>query len=267
MRNPEHEDREFAIRCGHPVSTLGLTFYPILMREYRKFLSCKDSLILRLKSLPVRFQFMDFMTDVFMFDVELAKSGKSSGLFFGLLNMTYLALRTNPTLEEIQRGILVKNGGDNPVLDSVVFKQNGKEIAISPVQFSAQIRPLIAQQNGLELPDESENIDLVRANEEKKRINQSGVKLNVDPDVLVSSVAYQSRVRESEIYESWTVREFERRREAIERDKNFMLYAQAQLSGMVEFKNGNPHPSWCFDVEDNSLGTVPLSSVGKKLNK
>ena len=135
----------------------------------------------------------------------------------------------------------------------------------TPLDFSTRFRQIIAEQNGLELPDEAENIALVQDNEKLKELNNKGKSLNVNLDDLIASVAYQSKVSEKEIM-TWTVREFENRKKAIDRDKRFMLCGQAEMSGMVSFKSGNPAPSWQFDVLDNSLGTMESSKLQKTLS-
>ena len=82
----------------------------------------------------------------------------------------------------------------------------------------------------------------------------------------IASVAYQSGIRERDINE-WTVREFENRRKAIQRDKRYQMYGTAELSGMVSFKKGNPAPCWEFDIKADECGTMPLSEIGKVFNK
>lgn len=83
-------------------------------------------------------------------------------------------------------------------------------------------------------------------------------------DDMISSVAYLSHVRDVEILD-WTVREFENRRRAIDRDKHYMLYASAELSGMVKFPDGNPAQSWLLDTIDTHKGTVPLSKIAQNM--
>ena len=80
---------------------------------------------------------------------------------------------------------------------------------------------------------------------------------------MLSSVAYLSHVREKEIYQ-WTIREFENRKQAIDRDKRYTIYAQAEMSGFVKFKKGNPFPSWCFDKKQNQIGAMSMQEVQKK---
>lgn len=253
-------ERRNAIRQGNPVPMLGLTFYPITMRHYEEFLSCKDAIILRMTTLPVKYVVKDYLSAVFSFELDsLKETGKPVGLFQKALKMMTLSLRIESDIIS-DKSIQMKEENGEVVLKEILVTQGNKTVSISPLDFSQRIRQLIAEQNGLELPDESQNVDLVLANEQRKRLKQSNVKLDQNPDHLIASVAYQSKCRESEIW-NWTVREFELRKDAIERDKNYMLYGQAEMSGMVSFKNGNPAPSWCYDILDDSLGTMSLSAL------
>ena len=167
--------------------------------------------------------------------------------------------------EFARHGIALESKDGDVKIAKIAVTQNGKTVEITPRQFSSKIRPLIAAQNALELPNEKENIDLVRAAEKRKEIENRGkLQLKFSIDDLISSVAYQSRVTEKEIYE-WTVREFENRKKAISRDKQFMLCGQAEMSGMATFSKGNPAPSWYFDVVDDSLGTVSFDELQKSM--
>lgn len=256
------------IRQGKPIEMLNLTFYPIKMSFYEQFLTCKDALIIRLGTLPVKYQMKDYLNAIFSLEIdETIKNGAGSGLFSRLLLLMSLSLRIDDfDLKEYMKGenIVIKQVGKD--LEIVRFKMTqGDNVAeITPQDFSALIRPLIADQNGLELPDDSENEELVLAQKQLQEM-QSGnqVKLKTDLGSLVSSVAYFSKVSEREI-DDWTIREFENRYKAIDRDKKYTLYGQAELSGMVTFKKGNPFPSWAYDSIDESMGTMSASDLGKQ---
>ena len=251
--------RASMIRLGIPIKTLDLTFYPITMEHYEEFLECKDVLGLRMTTLPVKYFSKDYASGIFLFDMDsIRNTGKNTGLFLRFLRMVYLSLRIEIDLKKVE--IKVKQENGEQVLDGVWFNQCDKRVFITSNQLSFQIRSLIAQQNGIELPDESENIDLIRDYAEQQKQKNGNVNLNVDIGDLIASVAYLSGKTEREVND-WTVLEFERRKRAIDRDKLYMLYAQAELGGMVKFKNGNPVPSWCYDVIDDSLGTQSLSQL------
>lgn len=250
-----------AIRQGAPITLCGLTFYPILMENYEEFLSCKEAFTLRQGTLPAKYLSFDFLSALFVYDRDLIQDGeKAAGLFERVLRMLYLSLRIGYDLQKAAKSILLQEGR----LSRLSFTQLGTTTEITPRMFADEIRPLIAMQNGLELPREEENVELVQAAEQKKTLSEiSDLKMSTDD--LIASVAYQSRVAEKEI-NGWTVREFENRRRAIDRDKRYMLCGSAEMSGAVTFKKGNPAPSWCFDRIDDSLGTIGTSELIKTLD-
>ena len=260
------KNRRTLIRRGEPITESELTFYPITMDYYDVFIQCKNALILRQASLPVRYLSMDYLSALFTLEIDELKSGKEpSKVFLKVMTLLHLSLRIGLNVEELYKNIEVSIEKDKIRLKHILIKQNEKIVKFTPLDFSTRFRQIIAEQNGLELPDEAENIALVRDNEKLKELNNKGKSLNVNLDDLIASVAYQSKVSEKEIM-TWTVREFENRKKAIDRDKRFMLCGQAEMSGMVSFKNGNPAPSWQFDVLDNSLGTMESSKLQKTLS-
>ena len=260
------KNRRTLIRRGEPITESELTFYPITMDYYDVFIQCKNALILRQASLPVRYLSMDYLSALFTLEIDELKSRKEpSKVFLKVMTLLHLSLRIGLNVEELYKNIEVSIEKDKIRLKHILIKQNEKIVKFTPLDFSTRFRQIIAEQNGLELPDEAENIALVRDNEKLKELNNKGKSLNVNLDDLIASVAYQSKVSEKEIM-TWTVREFENRKKAIDRDKRFMLCGQAEMSGMVSFKNGNPAPSWQFDVLDNSLGTMESSKLQKTLS-
>ena len=269
-------ERRLRIRRGEPVRECGIDLFPITMDHYEDFIQCKDALTLRLSSLPVRYVSLDYLSAVFALELDALRrrdsdpSVSSGGFFFRLMRLFGLSLRIDMTAELLNESVFYRtSGGGDIAIEHIAITQtdadgNPRQADITPFQFSSVLRPLIAAQNQITLPDESENADLVDAYQKKKEIDQRGVALKTDLDDLVSSVAYHSGVSDAEIMD-WNVRDFENRRRAIERDKNFMLFKQAEMSGMVTFKNGNPYPSWCFDAADDRLGTMEYAELAKTL--
>lgn len=259
-------DRKIKIRRGEPITESELTFYPITMDYYEEFVRSKDAFTLRQASLPVRYLSFDYLSALFAMEVDAIISKQpNSGLFFRVMSMFYLSLRIRFDIEELYRNIKVKVDKERITLQRIKVVQNDKIVEFTPLDFISKFRPLIAEQNGLELPDESENIDLIQGNETLQDLKSNAKALKINLDDLIASVAYQSKVSEKEI-RNWTVKEFENRRRAIERDKRYMLCGQAEMSGMVQFKKGNPSPSWCYDVLDNSLGTMEGSKLQEILS-
>lgn len=259
-------DRKVLIRQGKPIEELGLTFYPIQMYHYEEFLMYKDALTLRLSTLPVKYAIKDYLNAIFALEIDSVKGkGENLGLFTRAIALFMLSLRIESSIKDfIEKQIMFcQIGKDDFEIDRIVVVQNKKTVEIKSIDFSTKLRKLIAEQNGVELPEENLNTDLVKGQEELSELNGSKVKLNANIDSLISSVAYNSKISEREI-DNWTVREFENRRKAIERDKKYTLYGQAEMGGMVSFKKGNPYPSWCYDSIDESMGTMSTSALAKQ---
>lgn len=257
-------DEKALARKGQPIEYCGLTFYPIQMRHYELYLMCKDSLAVRLSTLPVKYASKDYINAIFSFEIQSEKEKrKSAGLFIRILTMLQLSLRIESFDKKtfFKKNIRFKTIPDNDFeIDKFILTQEDKTVEIPALEFSTKIRSLIAMQNGVELPDESINVELVKAQAETQELKNSKTQLKQDVDSLIASVAYNSKIREREIND-WTVLEFENRRKAIDRDKKYMLYGQAEMGGMVSFKKGNPYPSWCYDSIDEEMGTMSISAL------
>ena len=242
-------ERKARIRRGQPIEALGLQFYPITMTDYEEFLECRGVLALRMTSLAKQsFEYisMPFLSALWAVDYDTARAtGKPVGMTWRIVHLLRLSLRLGR--DEQNKLIGVYCDRSNPRTFSYIeVTQDGKTVQIDPVDFTTTIRPLIAEQNGIELPDESFNPELVE--EEENIAQEKAAKLHFDIDTLIASVAHASGLREQDIDE-WTVTEFERRRHAIDRALHYKIYAQAEMSGMVKFPKGNPYQSWCFDSE------------------
>lgn len=261
-----------AVRSSQPIKICGLTLYPITMRDYDEFLLCKDALAIQHSSLPAQYLAMDFMSALFALALEETHNkeeqkapSENTAAFQRVLRLLFLALRIPDDIaNNIENDIVYVRKNNALVIDHITIHQNGEEISLTPAIFSSRIRPLLAYQNGIQLPDERTNPDLIKEIQKYQKSDES-VNLKVNADDLIASVAYQSYISEAEIA-GWTVRQFEYRRRAIERDKRFMLCGQAEMSGFASFKNGNPSPSWCYDVETDLPGTASLSDIGKVLD-
>ena len=259
-------ERKARIRRGQPIEALGLQFYPITMADYEEFLECKGVLALRMTSLAKQsFEYitMPFLSALWAVDYDTARmTGKPVGMTGRVLTLLCLSLRLGHEKQEELLHSVYCDRSDPRNLHHIEVTQDGKTVQIDPVDFTTTIRPLIAEQNGIELPDESFNPELV---EEEQNIAQDKEgKLHFDIDTLIASVAHASGLRECDIDE-WTVTEFERRRQAIERSLNYSIYTPLVQMGMVKFKDGNPYQSWCFD---NEKGLSPaLKTTGELKGK
>lgn len=257
------------VRCGQPIEAYGLTLYPIMMEDYDEYLMCKDAWAIMHGSLPAKYLNTDFLSALFAMSLDETRNDvppeERSAAFQRVIRLFYMALRlTDDEIEQVAGDIVYKQVTDEMIgIGSITIHQSGKATEITPSLFSSKLRPLIAFQNGIELPDENTNPDLIRLHN-KIHEHDAQVRLKMDADDLLASVAYQSSVPLSALMQ-WTVREFVYRIRAIDRDKRFTLCGQAEMSGFASFKDGNPAPSWQYDTDVDNLGTTSLSEIGKKL--
>ena len=91
------------------------------------------------------------------------------------------------------------------------------------------------------------------------------VSLDVDTDDLIASVASYQRKRMYEI-EEWTIWEFEKIRDAMERERRFTVTNIGEMSGMVKWDKGNPYPSLFFNKKKENLGVVSAEAFQRRIS-
>lgn len=138
--------------------------------------------------------------------------------------------------------------------------QGERRAEITPKNFPA-LRELIAQQNGIELPDEMANSELLQA---RSDLSQGGTPLKASLEDLICSVALKAHVSPGEIAE-WTVRRFQATERAIDRSDGHWM-ASVTIAAGGKFKGGNPFPSWKYDREEGLVGVEPLSALSGRLS-
>lgn len=241
------QERKARIRRGQPIEALGLQFYPITMTDYEEFLECRGVLALRMTSLAKQsFEYitMPFLSALWAVDYDTARAtGKPVGMTERIVRLLCLSLRLGYDEQNKLYDVYCERSTPR-ILHHIEVTQDGKTVQINPVDFTTTVRPLIAEQNGIELPDESQNPDILQTERIMQEERESKVKS--DLSTLIASVASASHVRQRDI-DDWTVLEFETQRQALDRRINYMVYTQAEMSGMVKFPRGNPYPSWIFD--------------------
>lgn len=233
-------------RENDPVVYEDLTFYPLLVRDYHLFIMAKPAFELMQSSLkrPALAR-MPWCACLWELDKECEKQTGEYGLF-----MTEVMLVLCKALR-----LDAYENGDYPLRP--VFSQSGELTAFmvgSPqatyslldMRQMSEVRQIIAGQNGYEIPNEEWNPELVQASQENARRNDARIEYAFED--LVYSVAVNANCRPKEVYD-WTVREFHKTQEAIDRKLNYLIYNLADKSGYVTFKGGNPCPSWRFNAK------------------
>lgn len=261
---------ERQINRYRPVTFEGLTLYPVTVEHYEIFTFCAPALGFMQQSLPVAMLAKPLISVFFEMELAEAHTNKPSGengepedkpgnLFTRSIIALVLALRLGegqPMQERLKRVLPTFDRKTGKKLQSmIVITDGGKPIEISPVKFG-RLRPVIAAQNGIEIPPLDANPELVEADRAVRMMNAP--KLEMVLEDKVSFVALASGADEDEIYD-WPILKFNRRSIAAERVLSYLIYGIGENSGMVKYKNGNPCPSPYFRRKQQSLGMVALS--------
>lgn len=261
---------ERLINRYQPVIFEGLTLYPVTVENYELFTYCAPALGFMQQSLPVTMLTKPLISAFWEMEEAEAQTTKPSGengepddkpghLFTRSMIALVLALRLGeglPMPERMKRVLPTFDRKTRKKLESlVVIRDDGKPIEISPVRFG-KLRPVIAAQNGIEIPPLDANPELVEADRAVRLMNAPKLEMRVVDKVAF--VALASGKDEDEIYD-WPILKYERRASAAERVLSYLIYGIGENSGMVKYKNGNPCPSPYFRREQQSRGMIALS--------
>lgn len=245
----------------HFESIKDVRIYPITMKNYKDWLDAKPALTLRMSALPAALAVLPYISAVFTIEMQSALAGRPLGMLARLAKLICLSQRMDIT----QAGDIMRFSVDksnNTKLVSVGIRTPGdKEVQFEPDEINL-LRQKIAEINGEKLPDEAENAELVNSIAQKNEI--SAVRLDADIYDLLDSVALACGIRVRDL-KDWTIKEFERRRNTVDRAKRFTVNAIAEGSG-ASWKNGNPVPSWCYDRSEGMYGSfTPVSDLMGRL--
>ena len=247
------------IRRYEPVDTEGLRLYPILVDEYEEFLTARPAIEFMHQSLPRVMLNMPILQAYYMLDSQsVADEQIPTGLMERALLFLSLSLRIGQGLPAEQRINLFRAKVDTQTgkLKALLFTPDGEEICeITPAAFQ-RMRPILAAQNGIEIPENDANPALVRAEEERKR--QNAPELEASPEDLISTVAALSGTEEAEIY-GWPIAKLQNRQKALNRVLDYLICGIGEAQG-TKWKKGNPVPSPFFDrKKTESAAKVPLT--------
>lgn len=273
---------ERQINRYRPVIFEGLTLYPVTVEHYEIFTYCTPALGFMQQSLPTAMLAKPLISVFFEMELAEAHTNKPSGengepedkpgnLFTRSIIALVLALRLGegqPMQERLKRVLPTFDRKTCKKLQSLILITDGGEpIEISPVKFG-RLRPVIAAQNGIEIPPLDANPELVEADRAVRMMNAP--KLEMVLEDKVSFVALASGADEDEIYD-WPILKFNRRSISAERVLSYLIFGIGENSGMVKYNNGNPCPSPYFRRKQQSLGMVALSEfrrgVEQEINK
>lgn len=227
---------------GTPEEWNGLTVYPVQMKDYPHFLAARECISASQQTWPVPWCTVKYLDGLI-----------GMGMLSRLALLLKLVLRLPDELPVYPR---IKE----EKIVSLLVVQGERQAEITPKNFPS-LRELIARQNGIELPDETDNAELVEA---KRYLSQQGaVPLKADMESLIYSVAVAAKTDPEDIL-NWTVRRFQATERALDRSIGHLV-ASLTLAAGGKFKNGNPYPSWKFDREETN-GFETLDAFRKRVD-
>lgn len=258
-------------KSGEPIRFKTLYLYPLTVNDYELLWSCESALTIRMATLPVTYAIMRYPEALFAIAID-GKDVVVNGDVVARANdwlrfLMLLCASLRIPLEQMRNAIgfnVDKN--DKRRLAFVTVKQfmeTEENLEALDVSDLLELREIIAMLNGRKLPDESENAELSQADIDIR--SQSGIRLDINVDSLLASVARDQRVRIKDLL-PWTIYEFELIRSAIERERRFTVYGIGENSGMVKFPKGNPFPSIFFDKPAESSAVISASEFTSRIN-
>ena len=258
-------------KSGEPIRFKTLYLYPLTVKDYELLWSCESALTIRMATLPVTYAIMRYPEALFAIAVD-GKDVVVNGEVVARANdwlrfLMLLCASLRIPLEQMRNAIgfnVDKN--DKRRLAFVTVKQfmeTEENLEALDVSDLLELREIIAKLNGRKLPDESENAELAQADVDIR--SQSGIRLDINLDSLLASVARDQRIRIKDLL-PWTIYEFELIRSAIERERRFTVYGIGENSGMVKFPKGNPFPSIFFDKPAESSAVISASEFTSRIN-
>ncbi len=239
----------------------GLELKPISMEYYDEWLKALPVLTLRMSTLPVRYATMPFASAIYSLEVDSILNGNNLGFLNAFCSLICLSI--GEATDNINDVIKFATDKDDysKVNYFVVQPKDCEAVELKPFELNA-VREAIAELNGAELPDENENPELLEA----LQIKNEMLGYALEPRIIdvVDAVAYASGVRAKDIME-WTIREFETRKETIDRARRFTINAIAEGNG-ASWNGGNPVPSWIYRRAKNASSCfTPIGSLMGKL--
>ena len=253
-----------SVRENKPIVYNGLAFKPLTVRQFALYQAAKQSFELMQSSLPPKLAVLSWCNCLDTMDRRAKEDGKQTAflrlaLIVMIASLQLVPIKTDSGDQYPLREVRDKNGE----LTAIIVGDISNPVILT-MQDMDEIRKIIAVQNVYDIPDESWNPDLVRAQQYTSSLREHDLDINLDD--LVASVALNAGVQMSEIW-SWTIRDFILCQSAIDRKLNYQIFMTAEHSGFVKFNKGNPFPTWKFNRRldmPSSFKTVAELDAGAK---
>lgn len=250
-------DAKQAAILGEPINFKGLNVYPMVVGQYKLWQACESALMLRLSALPAVYASKPYAQALFAMSRAQTLNDHYKTMWVRFMWAFCLSLKIQPD----KHLTLVHDKSDPTALKAVVVIQNERTVRLE-ISELGELRRIMAELNGRELPDEADNMELVEA--EEAVLSASSLNLKLTHEDLLAAVARDQRIRIKDLMQ-WTIFEFELIRSALERERRFTVCGMGEMSGNVKWPNGNPYPSLFFDRVRGNAGIVNADDLQRRL--
>ena len=232
-----------------PIKYMGLTMYPILMKDIFRF--NKSAGVLLINPMDFNDPKVASMSYLELIINLCAMQEEFKNNFIDLMKLVF-------HIEDTDLKVDIEKNGSQNVYSLLIAQEKDKDTKeciwqkISSSKFT-KLKDLICFQNGLEVLDLGQNQDVIRTKRALAQKATLGDTPSVDDQLY--SVSCVTGIDVKVIMNTWTINRFNEMLKACDRIIHYKIYRSAEMSGMVTFKNGIPVKSW-LKSEDNSEGKM-----------
>lgn len=230
------------VRENKPIVYNGLAFKPLKVKQIVLYQAAKQSFELMQSSLPPKMAVLSWCNCLDAMDRTAKEEGKTTAFLTLALTVVATALELQPIYENGKQVFPLREIRSSGNLEAIMIGEVTNPVLLT-MQDMSNVRRIVALQNAYDIPDELWNPDLVRAQKYLSSLKQNDLDYNIDD--LVYSTALNAHVSPAEMWE-WTIRDFLKIQEAIDRTLNYQIFTAAEHSGFVKFPKGNPFPTWKY---------------------
>jgi hypothetical protein len=237
-----------------PVTYKNLQFYPVTIKNFYQFYGYVDVLMTAITDYPkyISSKYLDWIYN----ENTDGENGNNNILKLHLLLCLVLK-------RELEVGRDIVYGYEDE-------KKRKSCLWLDGVLFSGQefddIRLLIAEQNGLELPNETIQKKIRDGMIEARKMRAGNTKMaGLEDQILALSLV--TSYKTEDIY-NMTLRKFQKLLERADAKISYEIFLQASLSGMVTFKDPSIVKHWLSDLSRDELSEylTPMETVKNKIS-
>ena len=228
-----------------------LLFYPVSVKNYYSFAIVSDVLLLEKNSeLGLTAEEKIKRISLTYLDFLLGMATTENKIIDKLTLLLIICLRMEKENTEIDFGY-DKNGKTIFKIGNNIY--NGGDFE--------EIKNIIAEQNMLDIPDESIQKELRDKLEEAERfkLKMSGIKMGTLEDLLICVMISAPFARIEDVY-GLSIRKFKKILDRVDAKLNYQIYNTAAMSGMVEFKDKSILRHWMTNLDKKKYSDVMVST-------